>query len=31
MIRIALSDDQELFIESLRALFANTQGEAEMI
>lgn len=31
MIRIALSDDQELFIESLGALFANTQGEVEII
>lgn len=30
-LRIALSDDQELFIESLSALFANTGGEVEVI
>lgn len=29
--RIALADDQELFIESLSALFANTGGEVEVI
>jgi len=31
MLKIALSDDQELFIESLCALFANTGGEVEVI
>ena len=30
-LRIALADDQELFIESLSALFANTGGELEVI
>lgn len=30
-LRIALADDQELFIESLSALFANTGGEVEVI
>ena len=31
MIRIALADDQELFLESLSALFNNTAGEVEVI
>ena len=31
MLKIALSDDQELFIESLCALFANTGGEIEVV
>ncbi|MDO8365469.1 MAG: hypothetical protein Q7T20_01645 [Saprospiraceae bacterium] len=31
MLKIALSDDQELFIESLCALFANAAGEIEVI
>jgi len=31
MLRIALSDDQELFIESLCALLANTGGEVEVL
>ncbi|MFN0214733.1 MAG: LuxR C-terminal-related transcriptional regulator [Saprospiraceae bacterium] len=31
MLKIALSDDQELFIESLYALLANTGGEVEVI
>lgn len=31
MIQLALSDDQELFIESLCALFANSAGEIEVI
>lgn len=31
MLRIALSDDQELFIESLCALLANTGGEVEVV
>lgn len=31
MLRIALSDDQELFIESLCALLANTEGEVEVL
>ncbi|MBL7825162.1 MAG: response regulator transcription factor [Saprospiraceae bacterium] len=30
-IRIALSDDQELFIESLSALLSNLQGEVEVV
>lgn len=30
-LRIALADDQELFIESLSALFANTGGEIDVI
>ncbi|HRI59020.1 MAG TPA: response regulator transcription factor [Saprospiraceae bacterium] len=30
-LRIALADDQELFIESLSALFANTNGEIEVV
>jgi DNA-binding NarL/FixJ family response regulator len=30
-LRVALADDQELFIESLSALFANTDGEIEVI
>lgn len=30
-IRIALADDQELILESLSALFANTGGEVEVI
>lgn len=31
MIRIALSDDQELFIESVEALFTNTNAEVEIV
>lgn len=31
MLRIALSDDQELFIESLCALFGNSPGEVDVI
>lgn len=31
MLKIALSDDQELFIESLCALFAHTDGEIEVL
>ena len=30
-IRIALADDQELFIESLTALFSRTEGAVEVI
>lgn len=30
-LRIALADDQELFLESLSALFANTGGEIEVL
>lgn len=30
-LRVALADDQELFLESLSALFANTGGEVEVI